>query len=152
MATYVTLVKFTEEGVKKAKDTGKRATDFKAAAKKLGIEVREQFWCLGAYDGVIVFDAADDETATAAMLSLSSQDYVTTQTMRAFTAAEMSKILGRVTYLRCVVATGPETVCRRTIARWPRSSSIGRETRGHRPGPFPCVHRARRLRPPRTPT
>lgn len=56
MATYLTLIKFTEHGVKDIKDTCKRAADFKAHAKKHGIEVKEQYWCMGAYDGVIVFD------------------------------------------------------------------------------------------------
>lgn len=95
MATYVTLIKFTEQGVKNIKDTCKRAADFKASAKKLGIEVKEQYWCMGAYDGVIVFEAPDDDTATAAMLSLSSLNNVTTQTLRSFTAAEMGKVVGR---------------------------------------------------------
>jgi uncharacterized protein with GYD domain len=96
MATYVTLLKFTQRGVKDIKDTCKRAAELKSHAKKHGIEVKEQYWCMGAYDGVIIFDAPDDETATAAMLSLSSREYVTTQTLRSFTAAEMSKILGKV--------------------------------------------------------
>jgi uncharacterized protein with GYD domain len=96
MATYVTLLKFTEQGVKNFKDTTKRAADFKANAKKLGIEVKEQYWCMGAYDGLMVFDAPDDDTATAAMLSLSWLDNVTTQTLRSFTATEMGKILGRI--------------------------------------------------------
>jgi uncharacterized protein with GYD domain len=95
MATYVTLIKFTEKGSKNVKDTCKRAADFKAGGKKMGIEVKETYWSLGAYDGVLIFEAPDDETATAAMLSLSSQDNVTTQTMRSFTAAEMSKILSK---------------------------------------------------------
>ena len=96
MATYVTLLKFTQRGVKEIKDTSKRAAELKAHAKKHGIEVKEQYWCMGAYDGVIIFDAPDDETATAAMLSLSSREYVTTQTLRSFTATEMSKILGKI--------------------------------------------------------
>ena len=96
MATYVTLIKFTEQGVKKLKDTCKRATDFKASAKKLGIEVKEQYWCMGRYDGVMVFEAPDDETSTAGLLSLVSLGNVTTQTLRAFTAAEMGKIVGKV--------------------------------------------------------
>jgi uncharacterized protein with GYD domain len=95
MATYVTLIKFTEQGAKNIKDTCKRAADFKASAKKLGIEVKEQYWCLGAFDGLLLFDAPDDETATAAMLSLSSLNQVTTQTLRSFTATEMGKILGK---------------------------------------------------------
>jgi uncharacterized protein with GYD domain len=96
MATYLTLIKFTEHGEKNLKDTCKRAADFKAHAKKHGIEVKEQYWCMGAYDGFIVFDAPDDETATAAMLSLSSRESVTTQTLRSFNAADMSKIVGRI--------------------------------------------------------
>ena len=95
MATYVSLIKFTEPGIKKFKDTCKRAADFKASAKKLGVEIKEQYWCMGAYDGVIVFEAPDDETATAGMLSVSSLHNVTTQTMRSFTATEMGKILGK---------------------------------------------------------
>jgi uncharacterized protein with GYD domain len=96
MATYMALIKFTERGVKHVKDTCKRAADFKANAKKLGIEVKEQYWCMGVWNGVILFDAPSDESATAGMFSLSSQDNVTTQTLRCFTAVEMSKILGTV--------------------------------------------------------
>ena len=95
MATYVTLIRFTEKGSKSIKDTTKRAADFKTSAKKMGIEVKETYWCMGAYDGDLIFEAPEDETATAGMLSLRSQDNVTTQTMRSYTAAEMSKILGK---------------------------------------------------------
>ena len=96
MATYVTLLKFTEHGVKRFKDSCKRAADYKASAKKLGIDVKEQYWCMGAYDGVIVFEAPDDETAAAAMLTLSSSDNVSTQTLRSYAAADMGKILGKL--------------------------------------------------------
>jgi len=96
MARYVTLITFTERGVKDIKDSGKRADEFKSHAKKHGIDVKEQLWCLGAYDGLIIFDAPDDETASAAMLSLSSRDNVKTQTLRAFTASEMGKIAGKI--------------------------------------------------------
>jgi uncharacterized protein with GYD domain len=96
MATFVTLIKITERGMKEIKDTGKRANEFKAHAKKHGIEVKDQYWCMGVYDGVIVFEAPDDETATAAMLSLTSRDHVTTQTLRCFTAADMAKIVARL--------------------------------------------------------
>jgi uncharacterized protein with GYD domain len=93
MATFLALIKFTERGVKGIRDTCKRAAEFKANGKKHGIVVKEQCWCMGALDGFIVFDARDDETATAAMLSLSSQGFVTTQTLRSFNLAEMSQIV-----------------------------------------------------------
>jgi len=96
MATYVTLIKFTEKGSKNIKDTCKRAADFRVIAKKQGIEVREQLWCMGAYDGILVFDAASDEAAAAGLVGLNALDNVTTQTFRSFTASEMTKILSAV--------------------------------------------------------
>ena len=43
---------------------------------------------------MIVFEAPDETTATAAMLHLSSLGNIRTQTARAFGDAEMQKILG----------------------------------------------------------
>jgi uncharacterized protein with GYD domain len=97
MATFLSLIKFTERGDKNIKDSCKRAAEFKTHAKKHGIEVKDQYWSMGVYDGVIIFEAPDDETATAAMLSLSSRECVTTQTLRSFTATEMTKLLGKIT-------------------------------------------------------
>ena len=94
MATFITTLHFTEQGLKAVRDTCNRAAAFKTAAEKLGIKVSGQYWTLGAFDGVIVFEAPDEATATAAMLHLSSQDNLRTQTARAFDAAEMHKILG----------------------------------------------------------
>ena len=94
MATFITTLHFTEQGLKAVRDTCNRAAAFKTAAEKLGIKVSGEYWTLGAFDGVIVFEAPDEATATAAMLHLSSQDNLRTQTARAFDAAEMHKILG----------------------------------------------------------
>ena len=93
MATFITTIKFTEKGITAIKDTCKRAAAFKAAAKKMGVKVSNIYWTLGRFDGVIVFDAKDDETATAAMLQLASQGNVQTATGRAYEAAEMEKVL-----------------------------------------------------------
>jgi uncharacterized protein with GYD domain len=96
MARFITTLRFTEKGVQGVQDTCRRAAAFKASAKKLGIKVSQLYWTLGAYDGVIVFEADDDETATAAMLHLSSQGNVQTQTVRAFDAGEMQGIVDRL--------------------------------------------------------
>jgi uncharacterized protein with GYD domain len=96
MATYITTIKFTPQGVTSIRDTCKRADAFRTAAKKMGAKVTEIYWTLGAFDGVIVFEAGDDETATALMLRLGSQGNVQTQTARAFNAGEMEKILSHL--------------------------------------------------------
>jgi uncharacterized protein with GYD domain len=94
MATYITTVQFTEQGIKAVRDTCSRAAAFKAVAKKMGVKVTGTYWTLGAFDGLIICDAPDEETLTASLLSLGSQGSIRTQTVRAFDAAEMQKILG----------------------------------------------------------
>ncbi len=94
MPTFITTMQFTEKGVKAVKDTCNRATAFQATAQKMGVKVIGLYWTLGAFDGVIVFEAPDEPTATAAMLHLSSLGNMRTQTARAFDTAEMQKILG----------------------------------------------------------
>jgi uncharacterized protein with GYD domain len=93
MATFITTMHFTEQGIKAVRDTCERAAAFKATAKKLGVNVKGTYWMLGAFDGVIVCEAPDEETATAAMLHLGAMGNIRTQTARAYDDAEMKKIV-----------------------------------------------------------
>ena len=97
MATFVSTIKFTEQGIRAIQETTKRAASVKAAAKKMGVKVTDIFWTLGAYDGLLIFEAPDDETATALMLHLGSLGNLQTTTARAFRAAEMDGILAKMT-------------------------------------------------------
>jgi len=97
MPTYVVLSKFTEQGVNKIKDTTKRAEDFKKAAKKAGVSVKELLWTQGQYDVVTVLEAQDEASATALNLSVAKLGNIRSETLRAFTAAEVEKILEKVT-------------------------------------------------------
>ena len=96
MPTFLTTIKFTDQGIRNIQDTGKRASAFKAMAKKMGVKVANIYWTLGAIDGAIIFDAPDEETATALMLQLTSLGNLKTQTSRAFDAAEMNTILSKL--------------------------------------------------------
>ena len=96
MATFVSTIKFTEQGIKAITETTKRAASIKVAAKKMGVKITNIFWTLGAYDGLLIFEAPDDETATALMLHLGRKGNVQTTTARAFTAGEMDEILVKV--------------------------------------------------------
>ena len=96
MATYISLLGFTDEGIRKVKQTTKRAEAFKAMARKRGVTVKDIYWTVGAYDVVIVMDAPDDETATAVIMSLGALGNVRTQTLRAFSAEEMNRIIGKM--------------------------------------------------------
>ena len=96
MPTFISTFRFTQQGVKNIKDTCKRAEAVKAAAKKMGVKIEEFYWTLGPTDGVVIFDAPDEETATALMLQVGSQGNVHTQTSRAYKGAEMEKILKKM--------------------------------------------------------
>ena len=96
MATFITTIKFTQQGLKGIDETTKRAASLKASAKKLGVKVKEIYWTLGDHDGVLIFEAPDDETATTLLLHLGALGNVHTTTVRAFNAAEMDQILAKV--------------------------------------------------------
>jgi uncharacterized protein with GYD domain len=96
MATFITTIKFTQQGIKGIDETTKRAAAFKAAAKKLGVKVANIYWTLGDYDGLLILEAPDDETATTALLHLGAMGNVHTTTTRAFSADEMDQMLTKV--------------------------------------------------------
>jgi uncharacterized protein with GYD domain len=83
MASYILLASFTEQGIRKVKDSPKRAEAFKDMAKKCGATVKELFWTLGDYDIVAVVDAPDDISITALGLSSGALGNIRTQTLRA---------------------------------------------------------------------
>ena len=96
MATYIVLVNFTDQGVRYIRQTTERAKGLINAAANLGIKVRDIYWTMGTYDAVFTAEAADDETMTAFAASQGALGNIRTQTMRAFTAEEMNKILAKL--------------------------------------------------------
>jgi uncharacterized protein with GYD domain len=96
MATFVVLGCFTDQGIRSVKDTAKRAEAFQQKAKKVGATVKDLYWTLGQFDVLAICDAPDDATATALALSLAAQGNVRTQTLPAFTQAEIGAILGKM--------------------------------------------------------
>jgi uncharacterized protein with GYD domain len=96
MATFVVLGSFTDQGIRGIKDTAKRAKAFQNTAEKVGANVRDIYWTLGQYDFVALCDAPDDETASALVYSLVMAGNVRTQTLRAFSLAEVGAILRKM--------------------------------------------------------
>ena len=95
MPTYVSLVHWTEQGIKNYKNATRRAEDFSKLVESLGGRLREALYTVGEYDIVVVTEFPDDETATAALLQVGALGNVRTNTMRAFTADEMGGIVSR---------------------------------------------------------
>ena len=93
MPRFVATIQFTDQGIKTIQETTRRAASFKAAAKRMGVKVLDIYWCLGPFDGLLLFEAPDSQAATSAMLYLAAQGNVKTQTAEIFSAADVEKIL-----------------------------------------------------------
>jgi uncharacterized protein with GYD domain len=92
-ATYVVLATFTDQVVKNDKDSPKRAEAFKQLAKTFGVTVKDIFWTQGRHDIIMVIEAPDELSATALNLSLSALGNIRTESLRAFSSADMMKIV-----------------------------------------------------------
>jgi uncharacterized protein with GYD domain len=95
MPRYVSLIRFTDQGAKAIKKSTARARAFAKAAKQAGVTIEAQYWTVGAYDGLLVLQAEDEQQALSVLTQLAAAGNVRTETMRAFDAAEFEAIVGK---------------------------------------------------------
>lgn len=96
MPTYISLMNWTEQGVKHYKSTVDRAAKASAAMEKVGMKMTAIYWTQGQYDLVAISEAPDEETAAAFMLSLAADGNLRSTTLRAFDRDEMTRIVGKL--------------------------------------------------------
>jgi uncharacterized protein with GYD domain len=95
MATFISLINFTDQGIRNVKDSPERYSAFKGIAEKLGVTVKSAYYTVGHYDVVVTLEGSD-EAVTGALLKLGSLGNVRTQTLRAFSYDEMKNIVGKL--------------------------------------------------------
>ncbi len=96
MATYVALFNWTDQGIRNVTQTVNRYDKSTELAERHGVSFEQVYWTVGPYDIVAVFEAPDDESASAFLLELSSAGNLRTTTLRAYDRDEMSGILQRL--------------------------------------------------------
>ncbi len=98
MPTYVLLVNWTDQGIRNVRETVQRADRgvLEQLKQKYGTQVERIYWTVGPYDVVVIVEAPDDESATAALLEIGSAGNLRTTTLRAYDREEMSGIIGRL--------------------------------------------------------
>ena len=87
MTRYIMLLKLTDEGIGKIKDSLDSEEAFKEAAQANGISVETELWTLGEYEGVAVLRGPDEMAVAATVLSLGKLGHVRSTLLRAFDAA-----------------------------------------------------------------
>jgi uncharacterized protein with GYD domain len=92
MPTYVTLINYTEQGVKTFKDLPSRLEETRKGGEAVGATLKAFYLTMGQYDAVVISDAPDDATVARLALAAAGRGNVRTETLRAFTEDEAKKI------------------------------------------------------------
>ena len=95
MARYVSLLKFTQQGVRSLKESSARAAAFCKAAEKAGVKVEAQLWTAGEYDGILILSADDETKVLATIAKLAALGNVQTQTLQAYDSTQFGAIVGK---------------------------------------------------------
>ena len=96
MPTYITLIHYTEQGVKTFKELSQRIEETKTAGEAVGAKLVGYYLTMGQYDAVAISEAPDDHTIAKLALAAGARGNVRTETMRAFTDEEARSIAGEL--------------------------------------------------------
>ena len=96
MPTYLSLMRWTKEGVEKIKESPARLEAGKKAVEAAGGKIVSFYILMGQYDMALVVEAPDDATLPRISLSLAAKGGVRTETLRAFTEDEYRKIISGI--------------------------------------------------------
>jgi uncharacterized protein with GYD domain len=96
MPTYITLLRWTQQGVANVKDSPKRLDAGREAFKKFGVEIKDTYLTMGRYDLVCVIEGPDDATVARALLTLGSQGNVQTETLKAWNENDFRNIVNSI--------------------------------------------------------
>lgn len=93
LSHYILLINWTEQGIRKIKESPDRYNSFKASVEKAGGNMIGGYYTFGEYDVVIIIEAPNDQAVMSLMLKVGSAENVRTKTLKAFTAEERMKII-----------------------------------------------------------
>ncbi len=96
MATYITLLNYTDQGIKNMKGVPGRVATLRQALENVGGRMHGYRLTLGQYDAVVTIEAPDDETYATFMLNLAAQGNVRTTTLKAFSQEESFRSFGNL--------------------------------------------------------
>ena len=93
MPTYVMLTNLTADGVRTLKNNPGRVSEVNAEVEQIGAKVLAQYATLGQYDFITVVEAPDEQTMAKVSVELGSRGTMTSQTLAAMPAEDLSSAL-----------------------------------------------------------
>jgi uncharacterized protein with GYD domain len=94
MPHFVTLVRYTQQGMSKIKESPARLDAARKGAEAAGGKIHSWYLTMGQYDAVLISEFPSDEACAKFTLSAGALGNISTETMKAFSEAEYRKILG----------------------------------------------------------
>ena len=96
MPTYVTLLKWTDQGIRAIKESPRRVDAAKQAFSAAGGRWIAFYMLMGEYDLMVISEAPNDEAYTTAMLAIAALGNVRSTTLKAFTEEEYRRIIAAI--------------------------------------------------------
>jgi len=96
MPIFVTLYRFTDQGIKSIKDSPKRLDAGIKAFEARGGKILGAYYTLGEYDLVVIGEIADEQAGVANALAQASLGNVRSTTLRGYTAKEFAEIIKKM--------------------------------------------------------
>ena len=92
MPLYITLLNYTEQGVKTLREAPQRVAAARQAVEKAGGKLHSYHLTMGQHDAVVIAEAPSDEAYATLILSIAAQGNIRSTTLKAFTEEESFRI------------------------------------------------------------
>jgi uncharacterized protein with GYD domain len=96
MATFISLVKFSGESMKNIGDFGGIYQEGVKMGQQMGVKSIGAYATLGPYDAMFIYEAPDEKTAAAMVLSIAAKQGGETETWTAIPMEEFTKLATRL--------------------------------------------------------
>lgn len=96
MVRFLTLLNFTDQGIRNVGDTIKRAVEFRQSVEAAGGTLVSQYWSVGDFDGCVVLEVPNETVGASLLLSLANKGNVRTRTLQVFNTQEFEQVLSKI--------------------------------------------------------
>ena len=96
MPQFVVLVRYTQQGISKIKESPARIDSARKAAEQVGGKIHSWYLTMGQYDAAFIAEFPNDEACAKFSLSVVAKGNVTTETLKAFPEAEFRKMISEL--------------------------------------------------------
>jgi uncharacterized protein with GYD domain len=96
MPTFISMLSWTDQGIRNVKDSPKRLNAAREAAKRLGVEIKQVFLTNGEFDLLAILEAPNGDDVAKLVLALGAQGNLRSRTVRGWPEAEYIKLVSEL--------------------------------------------------------